>query len=472
MKAKNNNEETVNDNPVFAKYGPPFLVSDSDKVTLNERAIAVECATKNQVQYLPGTKTYERYDKAQGLWKLIHEKEVVKSLDDLLVELGKEYEQEETVQRVGSSKLHSLCRMLQPLHINVKSEDLRGLVHVGDRVLDLNGTRSKLFDHNPKFGFKFTSGVQYKAKAKCPKFIDKLLKPAIPDYDIELIQKYFGSALLGPNISQNILLIRGTPGGGKGTLVSVIEKVLGEHYVADLRAKHLTGRFETSAFLGKRVLMGKDVPGDTLQERGARMLKSLVGGDLMQAEIKYNPAKQLIRGDYHVVLVANNNLRIALDGDDEAWGRRLLIVDYNNPKPTKVIPEFAKELFEEESSGILNWLIDGAMEFRADLKKNHGKLSLNDEQTERINGMLHDSDSVLTFVDQRLTEVRKKDVSSDELLLGYFDLCKERKWTPVSSHLFQTRVPDLVAQKFQVCRRNDIMRDGKAVRGFKHISLN
>lgn len=467
----NRNTDT-NDNPVFAKYGPPFLGMDNDKVVLNERAIAVECATKNQVRYLAGTKTYERYDKIAGIWKQVHASEVGELLGDMLIELGEEYEQEEAVYLVGSAKINSLCRMLQPFHYKVDSEDLRGLVHVGNGVLNLNGTRSKLFDHDPKFGFKFASGVKYDVKAKCPKFVNQLLKPAIPDYDIELIQKYFGSALIGPNISQNILVIRGTPGSGKGTLVTVMEKVLGEHYVADLRAKHLTGRFETSAFLGKRVLLGKDVPGDTLQERGARMLKSLVGGDLMQAEIKYNPTKQPIRGDYHVVLVANDNLRIALDGDDEAWGRRLLIVDYKKPKTDKIIPEFAKDLFEEEASGILNWLIDGAMAFRSDLNKNHGKLRLNDEQTERINGMLHDSDSVLTFVDQRLTEAKKKDVSSDELLLGYFDLCKERKWTPVSSHLFQTRVPDLVAQKFQVCRRNDIMRDGKAVRGFKHISLN
>jgi phage/plasmid-associated DNA primase len=121
-------------------------------------------------------------------------------------------------------------------------------------VVDLNGPRSKLFDYDPKFSFKVASGVEYEPKAKCPKFVNQLLKPAIPDYDMELIQKYFGSMLLGPNISQNILIIRGTPSGGKGTLVSVMEKVLGKQYVAELRAKHLTGRFETSAFLGKRVL--------------------------------------------------------------------------------------------------------------------------------------------------------------------------------------------------------------------------
>jgi len=35
----------------------------------------------------------------------------------------------------------------------------------------------------------------------------------------------------------------------------------------------------------------------------------------MQAEIKFNPDKQPVRGDFHVIIVSNNNLRIALDGD-------------------------------------------------------------------------------------------------------------------------------------------------------------
>lgn len=40
------------DSPVFDKYGPPFLAKSSSNVTLNERAIAVECATKYKVRYL------------------------------------------------------------------------------------------------------------------------------------------------------------------------------------------------------------------------------------------------------------------------------------------------------------------------------------------------------------------------------------------------------------------------------------
>ena len=77
------------------------------------------------------------------------------------------------------------------------------------------------------------------------------------------------------------------------------------------------------------------MPGDSLSVSGARMLKSLVGGDLMQAETKYNADKRALRGDFHVVIVSNNNLRIGLDGDRDAWGRRLLVVDFKNPKPAR-----------------------------------------------------------------------------------------------------------------------------------------
>jgi len=35
--------------PIFLKWGPPFLVDDKMKVTLNERAIAVKCAFVHKI---------------------------------------------------------------------------------------------------------------------------------------------------------------------------------------------------------------------------------------------------------------------------------------------------------------------------------------------------------------------------------------------------------------------------------------
>lgn len=457
--------------PVFEKFGPPFLVNDKNTIVLNDRAVAVKCATRHQVRYDTINQRYERYESARGLWLDVHEVEVARMLDDLLLELGQKYEQQAFVSRITAAKLSALARMMRPHNLKIQPESTAGLVHVANGVLALDGHKLKLLAHDSKYLFRHSSGIPFKPKAGCPKFIKKLLEPSLGKEDIALVQKYCGSMLLGGNSCHGILVIRGTAGGGKSTLVSIIEKIIGEHQVAYLRTAHLGERFETSAFLGKRLLVGKDVPGDTLAVGGARMLKSLVGGDLMQAEIKFNPDKRAVRGDFHVIIVSNNQLRIALDGDEDAWSRRLLVVDFKNPKPTHPIPNFAEILIADEASGILNWLLEGAAMYSDEMKE-LGLLHLSEEQAGRIDSLLENSDNLPAFVNRCVAEKKGADVSSEELLLGYYRICKSENWTPVSSHAFQSRVPDLLAQLFRTTRRNDIARNGKAVRGFKNVSLS
>jgi P4 family phage/plasmid primase-like protien len=456
--------------PVFQRYGLPFLVDHRNRVVLNDRAVAVKCAAMHMVKFDASTKTYERFDSKRGLWIVVNEVAIARTLDNLLLELGARYGHQDVVARISAAKLDSLCRMMRSHDVRVVPVTTAGLVHVRNGVVDLGDARPRLLAHDPTYRFRAGGEIVFDAKAKCPKFLTKFLGTALEKADIQLLQKYAGSMLLGPNTCHGIMVIRGTPGGGKSTLVSIIEKVIGENYVAHLRTAHLGGRFETSAFLGKRLLVGKDVPGDTLAVSGARMLKSLVGDDLIQAEIKYNADKQPMRGDFHVVIVSNNNLRIALDGDQDAWGRRLLVVDYKNPKPAQPIPNLAEKLVAAESSGILNWLIEGALAYRAEMDK-HGQLRLTQAQRGRIATLLEDSDNVTEFVKEAIVPKSGYDVTSEELLLSYYRTCERHKWTPVGMQTFYTRLPDLLAQMFKTTRRNDIQREGKAVRGFKNIAL-
>lgn len=470
MKPDHKNSAQEVTDPVFNQHGVPFLVSGNGKVTINDRAVAVKCATQHLVKFNAAAKGYARYDSECGLWVTIHEKEVMQLLDNLLIQLGEDYEHEDVVQRMTAAKLGSLCKMMRPHDAKLEMESTTGLVHVSNGVVALGARKAKLLDHDAKFEFHHSADIKFDAKAKCPKFIKNFLGTSLDQDDIDLLQMYCGSMLLGPNSCHGIMIIRGTAGGGKSTLVSIIEKIIGENNVAYLRTSHLGGRFETSAFLGKRLLVGKDVPGDTLAVNGARMLKSLVGGDLMQAEIKFNPNKRQIRGDFHVVIVSNNKLRIALDGDAEAWRRRLLVIDFKNPKPAQPIVNFADKLLAQEASGILNWLIEGAWAYQREMDK-HGHLQLNKEQDERVESLLHDSDNIVQFVNQNIVPKDGRDVSSEELLICYYKKCERQNWTPVPSHTFQTRVPDLLAQMFKTTRRNDIKREGRAVRGFKNVTL-
>ena len=87
--------------PVFAKYGNPFVVSPSGKVKLNDRAVAVKCATFNRVRYDDTTKRFEQYNLARGVWLPLHGVEVIKMLDDLLFKLAGEYVARKFRQRAG-----------------------------------------------------------------------------------------------------------------------------------------------------------------------------------------------------------------------------------------------------------------------------------------------------------------------------------------------------------------------------------
>jgi len=462
-------EDMVMTDPVFIQYGPPFI-SEGNNAVVNERAVAVKCAQLHRIKYDETLKAFFRFDAGQGLWVAEHEVRVCRLFSDLLHELGEEYDHVEAVRRIKPAGLKSLCRMLEVHRFECESVTTTGLFHCSNGVLNLGGEKPKLETHAPKYPFKISSGIRYDPKAKCPRFMGEFLGAALSGNDIELAQKYCGSMLLGSNRSHGILLIRGTPGGGKSTLVSIIEKMLSETNVAHLRTKHLNGRFETSAFLGKRVLVGKDVPGDTLSEKGARLLKSLVGGDLLQAEIKYNPTKQMLRGDFHVIIASNTNLRIALDGDAGAWHRRLLVVDFDREKPAKPISNYADVLMTEEASGILNWLVEGAMKFKREMDAK-GVLTQSKEQIERVDSLLEDSDSVDSFIEQRLVKDKKADVSSEELLVDYHATCNKLNWRAVSGQEFKRRVPDLICHRFLLHRRNDIMRDKRAVRGYKGLAL-
>ena len=341
---------------IYEKFGLPFVPDANGNPQLNERAIAATCSNDKLVRYDSVRGIYLCYEKRAGLWKEADEVQVKRLLSDLLSDLGQQHGQEEFVRRITSARLQSLVRMIQIHSHEAPFEETAGLLHVANGVVDLRGEAPVLLPHSPTYAFSVGSPVNYHPAASCEKFLSTLLRTALTEADISLVMRYCGSMLLGPNLSHRLLIFRGTPGGGKTTFVTTLEMVIGESQVAYLRPQHLGGRFESSAFKGKRLLVSTDIPGDALSHAGARFLKALVGDDNVEAEVKHSPAKVSMRGQFHVIMASNSRLRLALDGDGDAWDRRLYVVDFDKPKPVTPIPDFARLLVAEEGSGILNWL--------------------------------------------------------------------------------------------------------------------
>jgi P4 family phage/plasmid primase-like protien len=278
-----------------------------------------------------------------------------------------------------------------------------------------------------------------------------------------------GAMLTGRNSAQKLLLLTGTAGGGKSTLVTIIERIIGLQNVAELRPEHILERFETFSYLGKTLLTGKDVSADFLQQKGASKIKSLVGGDLLQCE-KKGGAHFQIRGEYNMVITCNSNLRIRLEGDNDAWERRILAINYERPKPIQRVVDFADKLIEQERSGILNFFIEGALQHLEELQT-HGDYRLGHQQRTRIRSILRESDSIRQFVDGRVVAFSGSDVTSAELSGAYYRYCENRGWHAYPSHEVNRKLPDLMLEIHHASRRNDIQGEGKAQRGYRGITL-
>ena len=225
-----------------------------------------------------------------------------------------------------------------------------------------------------------------------------------------------------------------------------------------------------SAFVGRTLLTGKDVSPTFLMRKGAHVLKALVGGDLLDVEKKCANERVQIRGNFNVGITCNSQLKVKLEGDAGAWERRLMIVDYNKAKPAKPEPCFADRLIREEGQGILAWMMEGAQELLADIEQ-HGDYALTFAQKERVTQLLSESDSVRQFVDTCVWPETDSTISSSELISAYGAFCEDKAWEGFDAHEARRKLPHAMLELHNVKMRNDIMRDGKAVRGYKGVGL-
>jgi phage/plasmid-associated DNA primase len=230
-------------------------------------------------------------------------------------------------------------------------------------------------------------------------------------------------------------------------------------------------RFETFRFRGKTLLIGPDVAGDFLMQKGASMLKSLVGGDPLSGEGKGLNGDFPMFGTFNVTMTCNSRLRVRLDGDTSAWRRRLLIVRYQNPPPQNRILDFHEQLLREEGSGILRWALAGFVKLQAEFAE-MGDFKLTDAQRERVDSLLAESDSLRLFVKEKLERHEFGNVTGAEISQAYAEFCADKGWNALPSAVVERTLTDLMLDLFHVTKSHDIERDGKkSNRGWRRVRL-
>ncbi len=201
----------------------------------------------------------------------------------------------------------------------------------------------------------------------CSSLWERTITQIIPDPEVRrFLQKFIGYSLTGSTREEKFLFLHGPGGGGKGTFIETIVKILGDY--ADtipvdilLSARNDAGSGnEPTPQLAK--LVGKRLVTTSESGQGRKFndakVKLITGGDSITARLlRCNPVTFIP----HFKIVMSSNFQPAVtNAMDEGMKRRMIIVPFNaNIKSIRDNELKEKLLSPQERDGILQWCIEG-----------------------------------------------------------------------------------------------------------------
>ncbi|HLF18990.1 MAG TPA: bifunctional DNA primase/polymerase [Candidatus Omnitrophota bacterium] len=470
--------ETPADNdPAFCalvdQYGQPYYFNKDGNLTGINQSFWAGLHNAEHIQlYEPDERGFYRYDDKTGIYTDITEHLIKNEIAERLLAVSRENSLPALETKRTATTLNHIVAQLKGIcerrHAFQKTSNY---VHLANGVIVFKDNKeADLLPFSPDLFSRNYCPIAFDASVRCERFLNDLLLPAVTVEDALIIQKYIGLCLLGNNLIQRFLILEGKPGQGKSTLALIIQKLIGQINVTELRTRHLSERFELYRYLKKTLLVGVDVPGKFLSEKGAYVIKGLVGGDWFDTEQKGGTGNFQMKGNFCIVITANSRLQVKLDGDIGAWKRRLLICRFEGPPPAKKIPDFADVLIQQEGSGILNWALEGLGLLLKDIEQ-IGDIQMPPSQEGVVDALLAESDSLCHFLSDRIERDDHLDLSVPEIVEAYAEYCPSMGWNPKPITVVYRELEGLMLELFGTAKAHSIHRDGKSVKGFRRVKF-
>jgi putative DNA primase/helicase len=283
------------------------------------------------------------------------------------------------IRSLDARRLDGALRLAQPdLAVSPDALDVDpDLLNVDNGIVDLpTGT---LHPHDPAYLITKLAPIRFDADADCPRFFNFLTRITGADANsttaaergrrlIRYLQLALGYSLTGWTREKAFFVLFGIKDAGKSTLLSTIREMLGDYatqiQVESLMAAGVRADPNTQADLadlrGARFVMTSEAErGQVLSQ--ARLKRITQGIGRIKAVRKYeNPIE--FRETHKLWMDTNGRPRLQ-DADDDAFLRRLHPVEFLvSIPPAQQDKELPQKLLAE-GSGILKWLLAGAVEW-------------------------------------------------------------------------------------------------------------
>lgn len=375
----------------FNEYHEQHQVVKADGVMANNHPMTVAAAFLQDNYYVDRRyllrrwmDSWYRYDAAAGRYVVVQDPEVRTDFyrwtvgKQAEVTTGKETKLEPLVANTAmwsnfyqAAEAHILLTgvNLLPAWVNgVKGPTPTDLVVFNNGILDvpayLEGHDEHLLPTTPDFFNTTALPHAFNPSASCPAWLT-FLSQSLGDEaaKIELLQEWLGYCLTPDTSRQKMMYFRGESGSGKGTILNVLQQLVGSSQHASSSLSQLAEPFGLQPLIGKLVCVIGDarVSRNMDAMRGLEVLLGITGNDAMQINRKF---KDQLEGTILTarITIASNEF---LDVPDHAGAmlRRLNVIQFSrsfrdNPDVTLPVR------LAEEIAGIAAWALIGLKRLR------------------------------------------------------------------------------------------------------------
>lgn len=256
-----------------------------------------------------------------------------------------------------------------PVWVNgAKGPDPKDLVVFNNGILDvptyLDGGEGSLLDTTPDFFNTTALPHAFNPVATCPTWLS-FLGSSLGDESekADLLQEWFGYCLTPDTSLQKMMYFRGESGSGKGTILNVLQALVGATQHASSSLSQLAEPFGLAPLIGKLVCIIGDarVSKNTDAMRGLEVLLGITGNDAMQINRKF---KDQLEGTVLTarITVASNDFLDVPDYNG-AMLRRLNVIQFSRnfrDNPDTALPS----KLAAEIEGIATWALVGLKRLR------------------------------------------------------------------------------------------------------------
>ena len=320
---------------------PPEPIVKPDKSYAYALVIKEEKAGGKYIYCLEDDKFY--YYK-EGYWQSLFEVEFLGIIQESMKEI---------IRHPISLRRQIIDNFRQLGRIHLEQFNFAPLINLKNGMI--NPYDGILQDHKAEYYSTNRLPYNYNSEAKCDLWIKSINEILENDQKkISILQEFFGYCLTRDVKQHKAMLLLGESRSGKSTLLQVLRNVVGSNNCSSVPLKYIADSQATPILINKLVNIDTDVSAKA--EEFEAEFKTITSGEPVHCNQKFIAAFDFV--PYCKLIMAANIFPKITDHSSAFYNRLLLIPCdrvFSEEEQNRDLP---KQL-EAESSGILNWSIEG-----------------------------------------------------------------------------------------------------------------